>query len=82
VGFGAAPSAHWLFTPRPFILAAPSRGTTSRYRSRSRRLSPDDEREIARLSGHLSLRSIAAHYGVSYETIRTAVRRFALPERA
>ena len=41
-----------------------------RYRSRARKLTPIQEDEIRVLAGTRSLRSLAADFGVSHETVR------------
>jgi hypothetical protein len=53
------------------------RDTTSplRYRARARRLTPEQESKIRALAGTKSLRSLAADFGVSHETIRSVVRQ-------
>ena len=50
----------------------------SRYRSRARRLAPEQEFAIRALAGTRSLRSLAADFGVSHETIRAVVRQHRL----
>ena len=63
--------------PAP-ILRWPSQSDTSsrpRYRTRARRLTPEQEAEIRALAGTRSLRSLAADFGVSHETIRAVVRQ-------
>ncbi|HZA92584.1 MAG TPA: hypothetical protein VE420_08150 [Gemmatimonadales bacterium] len=45
-----------------------------RYRTRARRLTPEQELAIRVLAGTKSLRSLAAEFGVSHETIRAVVR--------
>ena len=49
--------------------------TPGRYRSRPRTLTPEHAATIRALAGTRSLRSLAAEFGVSHETVRTAVRR-------
>ena len=46
-----------------------------RYRARARRLTPEQESKIRALAGTKSLRSLAADFGVSHETIRSVVRQ-------
>jgi len=46
-----------------------------RYRARARRLTPEQESKIRSLAGTKSLRSLAAQFGVSHETIRAVVRQ-------
>jgi transposase len=43
--------------------------------SRPRKLTPDQEAMIRALAGTKSLRSLAAEFGVSHETIRIIVRQ-------
>jgi hypothetical protein len=57
------PSRHDLRSHRP------------RYRSRARKLTPNQEASIRALAGTKSLRSLAADFGVSHETIRTVLRQ-------
>src|SRR5215212_3783275 len=45
-----------------------------RYHARARRLTPEQESEIHLLAATRSLRSLAADFGVSHETIRAVVR--------
>jgi hypothetical protein len=55
----------------------PSRRDTAsprRYRGRARRLTPEQELTIRGLAGTRSLRSLAADFGVSHETIRVVLR--------
>ncbi len=44
-----------------------------RYARRSRKLTPADETAIRVLAGTESLRSLAADFGVSHETVRAIV---------
>ena len=56
----------------------PLRGETPsprRYRTRARKLTPEQESAIRALAETKSLRSLAADFGVSHETIRTVVRQ-------
>jgi hypothetical protein len=46
-----------------------------RYRARARRLTPEQEATIHALAGTRSLRSLAAEFGVSHETIRAVIRK-------
>jgi DNA-binding GntR family transcriptional regulator len=46
----------------------------SRYRQRARRLTPVQEASIQSLAATRSLRSLAADFGVSHETVRRAIR--------
>ena len=46
-----------------------------RYRVRARRLTPEQESAIRTLSGSKSLRSLAADFDVSHETIRAVLRQ-------
>ena len=48
--------------------------TTSRYRRRPRKLTPLDEAGIRALASTKSLRSLAADFGVSHETVRATLR--------
>jgi hypothetical protein len=87
-GVGSSPSAAWLRTPRPVAVAPsandmalrwPGRSRSEasasrRYHHRARRLTPAEESVIRALAGTRSLRSLAADYGVSHETIRAVCR--------
>jgi hypothetical protein len=56
----------------------PSRGDSSsrsRYRARARKLTLEQESAIPALAGTRSLRSLAADFEVSHETIRAVVRQ-------
>jgi DNA-binding CsgD family transcriptional regulator len=44
------------------------------YRARARRLTPEQEATIRALAAIKSLRSLAAEFGISHETIRTVLR--------
>ena len=63
------------------ITVAPSRCMSGQFRRashhtpRRRKLSLDDDTAIRALAATRSLRSLAAEFGVSHETIRTVVRR-------
>ena len=46
-----------------------------RYSSRALKLSPAEESAIRALSATKSLRSLAADFGVSHETVRAVCRR-------
>ena len=63
----------------PFITPRwPSRRDVAarpRYRSRVRKLSPDQEVSIRALGTTKSLRALAAEFGVSHETIRAVLRQ-------
>ena len=50
-------------------------GAGGRYSLRGRKLTPTDESTIRALAGTKSLRSLAAEFGVSHETVRAALRR-------
>ena len=45
-----------------------------RYRARPRKLTPADEAAIQALAATRSLRSLAADFGVSHETVRAVLR--------
>ena len=45
-----------------------------RYRARPRKLTPPDESAIRARAGTKSLRSLAADFGVSHETVRAVLR--------
>ena len=47
----------------------------NRYAERARRLGPDEEATIRAFAGTRSLRSLAAGFGVSHETVRSVLRR-------
>jgi hypothetical protein len=49
-------------------------GTSQRYSFRAHKLTSDDKVKIRALAGTRSLRSLAADFGVSHETIRTNSR--------
>ncbi len=49
-------------------------GSGQRYRYRSRKLTPVEEAAIRALATRRSLRSLAAEFGVSHETIRSVIR--------
>ena len=49
-------------------------GAESRYTRRPRKLSPAEERKIRFLSQYQSLRSLAADFDVSHETVRTIIQ--------
>ncbi len=49
-------------------------GPGVRYSSRARRLTVAEEAAIRALAQTKSLRSLAANFGVSHETVRTALR--------
>jgi hypothetical protein len=64
------PNVRWLPRRQP-------RGNVStcpRYRARARKLTAQQEAAIRALAGSRSLRSLAADFGVSCETIRAVVR--------
>jgi hypothetical protein len=70
-----------LFLPRrvvvPDLRPCPHRvacGFGLRYAQRARKFSPAQEAEIRALAGTKSLRSHAADFGVSHETIRIVIR--------
>ncbi len=70
-----------LFAPRrvavPDFRPLPSRrrcGSGARYSSRARKLTPDEESAIRARAGTKGLRSLAADFGVSHETVRRAIR--------
>ena len=70
-----------LFTARrvaiPDLRALPRRrrgGSSGRYALRARKLTPAEASTIRPLAGSKSLRSLAADFGVSHETIRAIVR--------
>jgi hypothetical protein len=64
-------------TPSPHPRWPSRRDTCScpRYRARARKLTLDQESAIRALTGTRSLRSLAADFGVSLETIRTVLGR-------
>ncbi len=71
-----------LFAPRrivvPDLRPLPRRrscGSGARYSLRARKLTPAEEAGIRALAATKSLRSLAADFGVSHETIRAVVRR-------
>ena len=47
----------------------------SRYRARARKLTLEQESAIHALAATMSLRSLAADFGVSHETIRAVLRQ-------
>jgi hypothetical protein len=49
-------------------------GSGARYSERSRRLTPEQESAIRAFGATWSLRSLAAAYGVSHETVRAVLR--------
>ena len=49
-------------------------GSGGRYRCRTRKLTPAEEAAIRALVGTRSLRTLAADFGVSHETIRAVLR--------
>ncbi len=63
------------------IAKAPERQPAGRSRRegyqtpRARKLTPEQEKAIRALAGTGSLRSLAADFGVSHETVRAALRR-------
>ena len=68
-----------LFAPRrvvvPDFRPRPRRcGSGLRYSLRGKKLTPAEESEIRALASTKSLRSLAADFGVSHETVRTVVR--------
>ena len=71
-----------LFAPRrvavPDLRRLPCRrrcGSGVRYSLRARKLTPTEESAIRALSATKSLRSLAAQFGVSHETVRAICRR-------
>jgi hypothetical protein len=48
---------------------------TRRYVRRARSLTPNQEAKIGAVAGSESLRSLAARFGVSHETVRSVLRR-------
>jgi hypothetical protein len=77
-----SPPRHGLAGAEPLCVAAvPSRrlaGESQRasYQApRPRKLSPEQEAAIRTLVGTKSLRSLAAEFGVSHETVRAVCRR-------
>lgn len=69
--FGPAP----LYSPRWPSLSRCDSANPRRYRQRARRLTPDEETTIRMLAKTKSLRSLAADFGVSHETIRAIIRQ-------
>jgi FixJ family two-component response regulator len=61
-------------SPRP-ALSQPDDPAPHRYRARPRKLTTDQESAIRALAATKSLRSLAADFGVSHETIRTVLRK-------
>jgi hypothetical protein len=61
------PHSRWL-SPRDAF-------SPQRYRARARKLTPEQESTICALAGTKSLRSLAADFGVSHETIRAVVQQ-------
>ena len=63
------------------IAEAPPRRVSGRserasyHAPRRRKLTPEQEAAIRALAGTRSLRALAAEFGVSHETVRTALRR-------
>ncbi len=49
-------------------------GTGLRYSLRVKKLTPDQEAEVRAFAGTRSLRSLAADFGVSHETVRSVLR--------
>jgi hypothetical protein len=87
-GIASLPSANGLFVPRfvpvrtdPLFAGdaippvSKPRGKPSRYASRTRRLTSDEESAIVALAGTRSLRAIGADFAVSHETVRAVLRR-------
>jgi site-specific DNA recombinase len=62
------------FTPRWSSGSRRDTRAPSRYCQRARRLTPDQEAAIRALAATKSLRSLAADFGVSHETIRCIIR--------
>jgi hypothetical protein len=62
-------------TPNPRWPSRRDAAEPLRYRARARKLTPDQEASIRALAGIRTLRSLAAEFGVSHETIRTALRQ-------
>ncbi len=52
-----------------------------RYRARPRKLTPAQESAIRALAATRSLRSLAADFGVSHETVRAVLRQGAVAAR-
>ena len=65
---------HPAFTPRWSTGSRRDTPTSSRYRQRARRLTPVQEASIQSLAATKSLRSLAAEFGVSHETVRRVIR--------
>ncbi len=63
-----------VFTSRWPSRAAHNDCTPQRYRERARKLIPAQQSAIRALAGTKSLRELAADFGVSHETIRSALR--------
>ena len=70
-----------LFTPQritvPDLRPLPGRrrsGSGARYALRAHKLGPAEEAAIRSLAATKSLRSLAAEFGVSHETVRAVVR--------
>ncbi len=62
----------------PDFRSLPSRrpcGPGVRYSFRARKLNPSEESTIRALAATKSLRSVAAEFGVSHETVRGVIRR-------
>ena len=64
------------YSPRWSVRSRPDMSAPRRYARRLSKLTPDQEAAIRTLEGTRSLRSLAADYGVSHETIRTIQRSF------
>ncbi len=61
-------------TPRWSTASRRDAPTLSRYHHRARRLTPLQEASIQSLAATKSLRSLAAEFGVSHETVRRVIR--------
>jgi hypothetical protein len=69
--FRSSPASHLRWPARRDTASYP------RYRARARKLTSDQEASIQTLAATRSLRSLAAEFGVSHETIRAVVRQAA-----
>jgi FixJ family two-component response regulator len=60
--------------PRPSC-SQPDGSAAHRYRARRHKLTPEQEGTIRTLAATKSLRSLAADFGVSHETVRAVLRQ-------
>ena len=70
-----------LFAPRRLVVPdlrprrrRASYGSETRYSAQGQKLTPEDEAHIRAFAGTRSLRSLAAEFGVSHETVRSVLQ--------